>query len=384
MKRLELVATCLFGLEKLLSIELKQLGFEIKTVEDGRITYYSDKAGICKSNLWLRTAERVGIKLGEFSARTFDELFEGTKAIKWEDWISRDGEFPVAKASTIKSKLMSVPNIQSITKKAIVDRLSAHYRTRWFEESGEKYPIHVFLKKDKAEIILDTSGEGLHKRGYREASNKAPMRETLAAALVMLTPWRPQRTLVDLFCGSGTLLIEAALIGKNMAPGLNREFLSESWPCIDKKLWWDARREAFHLENDNEFKLKGFDTDEDSIAIARENAELAGVEDYVEFELGDAAGFQSDEEYGFIIGNPPYGERLNEKEEVEELYKNVGKMFKKLKTWSLFMITSNEEFEKLVGQKATRKRKVYNGMLKCNYYQILGPKPPKEASRTNE
>ena len=379
MKNYTLVAPCFFGVEKMLSREIQNLGYEIIKTEDGRVTYKTDEYGIAKSNIYLRCAERVHLKVAEFEAKTFDELFEGTKRINWAKYIPFGAQFPISKASSIKSKLYSTPDIQSIVKKAVVESLKKSYlETGLLKEDKEKYPIFVFIHKDKVTLTIDTSGTALHKRGYRERANKAPIRETLAAAIMELVPWRPGRTLVDPMCGSGILLIEAAMKGINMAPGLNREFISEKWRTMDKKIWWDVRREAYdQVDNDVQFKIYGYDIDEEALEIARENAEIAGVEDYIEFKLGDATEFTSDEEYGFIVTNPPYGERLEDADTVKMLYKQLGYTFRKLKNWSYYLITSYEDFENEFGQEATRRRKLYNGMLKSNLYQYIGPRPPK-------
>ena len=380
MKNYTLVAPCFFGVEKMLAREIKNLGYEIIKTEDGRVTYKTDEYGIARSNMYLRCAERVHLKVAEFEARTFDELFEGTKRINWAKYIPFGAQFPISKASSIKSKLYSTPDIQSIVKKAIVESLKKSYmETGLIKEDKEKYPIYVFIHKDKVTLTIDTSGTALHKRGYRERANKAPIRETLAAAIMELVPWRPGRTLVDPMCGSGTLLIEAAMKGINMAPGMNREFISESWRTMDKKIWWDVRREAYgKLDEDTQFKIYGYDIDEEALEIARENAEIAGVSDYIEFRYGDATEFSSDEEYGFIVTNPPYGERLEDTDTVKMLYKQLGYTFRKLKNWSYYLITSYEDFENEFGQEATKRRKLYNGMLKSNLYQYIGPKPPKK------
>lgn len=378
-KEYTLVAPCFFGVEKMLNREIQNLGYEIIKTEDGRVTYKTDEAGIAKSNIYLRCAERVHLKVAEFEAKSFDELFEGTKRINWSKYIPFGAQFPISKASSIKSKLYSTPDIQSIVKKAIVESLKKSYlETGLLKEDKEKYPIFVFIHKDKVTLTIDTSGTALHKRGYRERANKAPIRETLAAAIMELVPWRPGRTLVDPMCGSGTLLIEAAMKGINMAPGMNREFISESWRTMDKKIWWDVRREAYAKVDENlEFKIYGYDIDEEALEIARENAEIAGVADYIEFNYGDATEFTSDEEYGFIVTNPPYGERLEDADTVKMLYKQLGYTFRKLKNWSYYLITSYEDFENEFGEEASRRRKLYNGMLKSNLYQYIGARPPK-------
>lgn len=380
MKSYTLVSPCFFGMEKMLAREIKELGFEIVKTEDGRVTYKTGEDGIAKANMWLRCAERVHLKIAEFEAKTFDELFENTKRIDWSRYIPYEAEFPVSKASSIKSKLYSTTHIQSIVKKAIVDSLKAKYMERGLlKECKEKYPIYVFIHKDIVTLYIDTTGDALHKRGYRERANKAPIRETLAAGIVDLTPWKPGRILVDPMCGSGTMLIEAAMKAINMAPGMNREFISEKWRTIDKKIWWDVRKDAYEkINEDVDFKIYGYDIDEETIEIAKENAEIAGVDKYIEFNVLDATKFKSDEEYGFIITNPPYGERLEDKESVQMLYRNLGNAFFKLRNWSYYLITSYDEFEKEFGKQADKKRKLYNGMLKTNLYQYIGPKPPRK------
>ena len=385
MKKYTLISPCFFGMEKMLATEIKNLGFEIEKTEDGRVTYKTGEDGIAKANMWLRCAERVNLKVAEFEARTFDELYENTKRINWSKYIPYGAQFPVSKASSIKSKLFSTTDVQSIVKKAIVDNLKKSYlESGRLKEDKEKYPIYVFIHKNKVTLSIDTTGDALHKRGYREKANKAPIRETLAAGIMYLTPWRPGRTLVDPMCGSGTILIEAAMMGLNMAPGLNREFISEKWRTIDKKIWWDTRREAFdQMNEDLDFKIYGYDIDPESIEIAKENAEIAGVADYIDFAVADATEFKSDEECGFIVTNPPYGERLESEESVKLLYKELGYAFRRLKNWSYYLITSFEEFEYEFGQEATKKRKLYNGMLKTYLYQYPGPKPPRK-DKTDE
>ncbi|MFY0911363.1 THUMP domain-containing class I SAM-dependent RNA methyltransferase [Clostridioides difficile] len=379
MKNYTLISPCFFGMEKMLAREITNLGYEIIKTEDGRITYKTDEFGIAKSNMWLRCAERVHLKIAEFEAKSFDELFENTKRINWSRYIPYGAQFPISKVSSIKSKLYSTPDVQAIVKKAIVESLKKSYlEDGLLKEDKEKYPIFVFIHKDKVTISIDTTGDALHKRGYREKANKAPIRETLAAGLIYLTPWKAGRVLVDPMCGSGTILIEAAMIGINMAPGLNREFISEKWRTLDKKIWWDVRKDAFNkIDNESKFKIYGYDIDEESIDIARENAEIAGVDEYIEFNVGDATQFKSEDEFGFIITNPPYGERLEDKDSVKQLYKELGYAFRKLKNWSYYLITSYEDFEYEFGQKADKKRKLYNGMLKTNFFQYPGPKPPR-------
>lgn len=379
MKNYTLITPCFFGIEQVLKREITNLGYEIIKTEDGRVTYKTDEKGIAMSNIWLRTAERVLLKVAEFEATTFNDLFENTKAINWAKYIPYGGEFPVSKASSIKSKLFSTSDIQAIVKKATVESLKISYEEDgMLPETKEKYPIQVFIHKDIVTIALDTSGMALHKRGYREVSTPAPIRETMASAMVQLTPWKPGKILVDPMCGSGTIAIEAAMLGINMAPGLNREFVAEKWSNMDRKIWWDVRKEAFdQIDEEAEFKIQASDIDKEAVMIARKNAELAGVEDYIDFKVFNAKNFESEEKFGFIITNPPYGERLEDRVTVKKLYKDLGYAFKPLKTWSYYLITSYEDFESAFDKKATKKRKLYNGRLKTNIYQYIGPKPPK-------
>lgn len=380
MSRIELVAPCNFAVEAVLSREIRELGYDISKVEDGRVTFLADEEGICRSNLWLRTAERILVKVGEFEAYSFEELFENTKRLDWHEFIPVDAEFPVAKASSIKSKLFSTSDIQAIVKKAVVESLKIRYKVQWFEETGEKYPIHVFLNKDKVSLYLDTSGSALHKRGYRELALSAPIKETLAATMVLLTPWREDRAFVDPFCGSGTIPIEAAMIGLNMAPGLNRNFISEGWARIGKREWELCREEASDLVRNNiVLNIQGYDIDDNALKIARNNARMAGLEGRIHFQKRDMKELSSKDHYGFIVTNPPYGERMSDIKSVESLYKEMGKVFSQLDTWSFYIITSHEEFERFFGRKADKKRKLYNGMMKTDLYQFFGPKPPRHS-----
>lgn len=375
MSKIEFIATTLFGVEAVTARELKEQGYKDVTVENGKVTFVGDEAALCRSNLWIRTAERIYVKIGEFTATTFEELFEGTKALSWEDWIPEDGRFPV-EGYSIKSKLFSVSDCQAIVKKAVVERLKKKYKKEWFEENGATYKIKFSLMKDKVTLMIDTSGDGLHKRGYRVISNEAPLRETLAAAMIMLSFWKPDRPLIDPFCGSGTIPIEAAMIGINLAPGLKRQFVSEKWWRISNKLWKEAREEAVGaIKKDITLNIKGYDIDENAIKLSKDNARKAGVEKYITFENISLKDLKTDDKYGVIICNPPYGERMGELKEVEKLYKEMGKVFKKLDTWSFYILTSHERFEKLFGREASKKRKLYNGMLKAYYYQYYGPKP---------
>lgn len=380
MKEYILVAPCHFGLEAVLKREIQDLGYEIIQVEDGKVTFKGDALAICRANIFLRTAERVLLQVGRIKATTFDELFEKVKGLEWSDYIPENGKFWVKKANSIKSKLFSTTDIQRIVKKAIVDSLKESYKITWFEEDGEEYPIRVSFYKDEAIIALDTSGESLHMRGYRKNTAKAPIEETLAAALIMLTPWNKDRILVDPFCGSGTFLIEAAMIACNMAPGMNREFISENWDnIIDRKCWYEAIDEANEALDDNvAVDIQGYDIDPKMIAYARKNAELAGVEHLIHFQQRDVGELSHSKKYGFIITNPPYGERIEEKENLFNLYKLFGNKYRGLDSWSAFVITSYEDTEKAFGIKANKNRKIYNGMLKTYYYQFMGPKPPKK------
>ena len=380
MERMELIAPCHFGLEAVLKREIQDLGYEISNVEDGRVSVYGDAEAICRANIFLRTAERVLLKVGSFKAVTFEELFEYTKKIPWEKYVPKDGKFWVTKAASVKSKLFSPSDIQSIMKKAMVNRMREHYHVDWFEESGASYPIRVFLMKDIVTVGIDTSGVSLHKRGYRQLSSKAPITETLAAALIMLTPWRKDRILVDPFCGSGTFPIEAAMIAANIAPGMNRSFTAEEWSnLIPKKAWYDAIDEANSLINDDiEVDIQGYDIDGDVVRAARENAKEAGVDHLIHFQERAVKDLRHPKKYGFIITNPPYGERLEEKENLPGLYREFGDSFRNLDSWSAYMITSYEDTEKYFGRKADKNRKIYNGMLKTYFYQFLGPRPPKQ------
>lgn len=380
METIQLVAPCHFGMEAVLKREIYDLGYEITKVEDGRVTFEGDEEAICRSNIFLRTAERVMVQIGRFHATTFDELYENMKALPWEKWIPQDGKFWVKKASSVKSKLFSASDIQSICKKAMVDRLKMTYHTDWFEEDGASFPVRVFLLKDEVTVALDTTGEPLHKRGYRTWTSKAPISETLAAALIMLTPWRADRILVDPFCGSGTFLIEAALMAANMAPGMNRSFTAEAWThVIPKQLWYDTAEEAQEMVDlDVETDLQGYDLDPDMIKIARANAKQAGVEKLIHFQQRDVTDLKHSKKYGFIITNPPYGERLEEKKDLPALYTTIGEVYRNLDAWSLYMITSYEEAERYIGRKADKNRKLYNGMIRTYFYQFMGPKPPKK------
>ena len=379
MKMVELIAPCHFGLEAVLKKEILDLGYEISQVEDGRVTFLGDMEAVCYGNIFLRTAERILLKVGKIHAETFDELFEGTKALPWENYIPRNGKFWVTKATSIKSKLFSPSDIQSIMKKAMVERLKSYYGVSWFEEDGAQYPVRVFFMKDEATIGIDTSGISLHKRGYRIMTAKAPITETLAAALILLTPWKKDRILVDPFCGSGTFPIEAAMMAANMAPGMNRSFLAENWDnLIPRKHWYDAMDEAADLVDTRmEVDIQGYDIDGEVIKAARENARNAGVDHLIHFQRRPVSELNHPKKYGFIITNPPYGERIEDKANLPELYREIGEAFGRLDSWSEYLITSYDQAEKYLGKKADKNRKIYNGMLKTYYYQFLGPRPPK-------
>lgn len=380
MDRLRLVAPCHFGMEAVLKNEILDLGYEIVCVEDGRITFEGDAEAVCLANVFIRTAERILIQVGRFKALTYDELFEGIKALDWKQYIPADGKFWVTKAASVKSKLFSPSDIQRIVKKAIVEKLKSEYNVSWFEEDGESYPIRVFIYKDEVIVTLDTSGESLHKRGYRKLSSKAPISETLAAALIKLTPWNKDRILVDPFCGSGTIPIEAAMMAANMAPGMNRRFTAERWTnIIPKKYWYEAVNEAHDLiDTSVKVDIQGYDIDDDMVRIARINAKDAGVEHMIHFQTRSVSELSHNKKYGFLITNPPYGERLEEKENLKSLYKIIGDRYKALDSWSAYIITSYENTEEDMGIKATKNRKIYNGMIKTYYYQFMGPKPPRK------
>lgn len=379
MKYMELIAPCHFGMEAVLKREILDLGYEISKVEDGKVTFLADAEGIAQANMFLRTTERILLKTGEFKAVTFDELFEKTKAIPWEEYIPKDGKFWVAKANSVKSALFSPSDIQSIMKKAIVERLKSVYGISWFQEDGASFPIRVAFMKDVATIGIDTSGVSLHKRGYRQMTVKAPITETLASALIMLTPWNKDRILVDPFCGSGTFPIEAAMIAADMAPGMNRSFLAEDWKrLVPRKYWYDALEEAQDRVNlDIDTDIQGYDIDPEALKSARANAKMAGVDKLIHFQQRAVKDLSHPKPYGFIITNPPYGERLEEKEALPQLYREIGESYNRLDKWSMYLITSYDRAENDIGRKADKNRKIYNGMLKTYYYQFLGPKPPR-------
>ncbi len=373
------IAPCHFGLEAVCKKEIMELGYPVTQVEDGRVTFQGGPEAACRANLFLRTAERVLLKAASFPARTFDQLFEAVKAVEWEAYIPRDGKFWVSKATSIKSQLFSPSDIQSIVKKAMVERLKQVYGISWFPETGAEYPLRVFFFKDTATLGLDTSGESLHRRGYRQLVSKAPITETLAAALILLTPWQGDRILVDPFCGSGTFPIEAAMMAAHMAPGMNRSFLAEKWENLfPRKLWYEAADEAADLVMEpGHTDIQGYDLDGEMVKAARENARLAGVDHLIHFQQRPVSQLSHPKKYGFLFMNPPYGERLEDREALPELYRQIGERFRALDSWSAYMITSYPDAEKYIGRKADRNRKIYNGMMKAYFYQFLGPKPPR-------
>ena len=383
MRTFDLLVPCHFGLEAVLKREIYDLGYEITKVEDGRVTFEGDEEAVCRANIFLRTAERVMIQVGRFKATTFEELFQGIKNLPWEEYIPEDGKFWVKKASSINSKLFSPSDIQSIAKKAMVERMKQKYHKEWFKEDGAAYPVRIFLLKDEVTVALDTSGDSLHKRGYRTMTSKAPLTETLAASLIMLTPWRKDRILVDPFCGSGTFPIEAAMIAANIAPGMNRDFTAEEWTnMIDRKLWYECVKEAEDMiDTTVKVDIQGYDIDGDVIKAARENAKRAGVEHMIHFQQRAVADLSHPKKYGFIITNPPDGERLEDKADLPALYTQIGQAYQRLDSWSMFLITSYTDTEKYIGRKADKNRKIYNGMLKTYFYQFLGPKPPKKRNK---
>ncbi|MCI8355533.1 MAG: class I SAM-dependent RNA methyltransferase [Lachnospiraceae bacterium] len=380
MRRFELIAPCHFGLEAVLKREIVDLGYDVAKVEDGRITFIGDEEAVCRANIFLRTAERILIKLGSFRAETYEELFQGTKSLPLEEFIPGDGKFWVAKAASVKSKLFSPSDIQSVMKKAMVERLGDFYGVKWFAEDGEAFPIRVFLMKDEVTAALDTTGDSLHKRGYRKLVAKAPLAENLAAALIMLTPWREGRILVDPFCGSGTIPIEAAMIAANIAPGMKRSFTAQSWShLIPEREWEDARQEAEELVlPEAAGDIQGYDIDDKMVEISRANARLAGVEHMIHFQRRGIDRLSHSKKYGFIITNPPYGERMEGKEDLPFLYRSIGERFRELESWSFYLLTAYEKAEEAMKMKAAKNRKIYNGMMKTYFYQFPGPKPPKQ------
>ena len=386
MRRYELIAPCHFGMEAVLKKEITELGYDVSEVSDGRVTFLGDEEALCRANVFLRTAERVLVRIGRFTAETYEELFQGTRALPWEEYIPRDGKFWITKAASVKSRLFSPSDIQRIMKKAMVERMKESYGLERSPEDGEDFPVRVFLLKDEVTVGLDTTGESLHKRGYRRLTARAPIAENLAAAMIQLTPWHGDRILVDPFCGSGTIPIEAAMMAANMAPGMKRGFTAQTWPHVaGKNVWRDVLEEARELVDLSvETDIQGYDMDDAMVSIARENARLAGVEKLIHFQRREVAKLSHPKKYGFIITNPPYGERLEEKEALPALYQTLGQRFRSLDGWSLYLITSYEQVERDIGRKADKNRKIYNGMLKTYYYQFLGPKPPRRGGNVGQ
>ena len=383
LNKVELIAPCHFGMEAVLKKEIFDLGYDVTRVSDGRVYFEGDAEAICYANVFLRTAERILINVGEFKAETFEELFQGTKDIEWENYIPEDGKFNVVKAASVKSKLFSPTDIQKIMKKAMVDRLGSYYHRNHFDETGIEFGIRVMINKDIVSVGLDTTGTSLHKRGYRQLTAAAPIAENLAAAIILLSPWKSDRILIDPFCGSGTFPIEAALIGTNTAPGINRKFSSMEWKhLIDSKSWFDCKEDARErIIVPESTDIQGYDLDPKMVEIARENARKAGMDKYIHFQARDVKDLSHHKKYGFIITNPPYGERLMDKESVTEIYTILGERYKALDSWSMFMITSYADAEKDIGKKADKNRKIYNGMMKTYLYQFMGPKPPRQSDK---
>jgi len=379
MSRLELIATTAFGLEAVVARELRALGYDQQTVEDGRVSFVGDELAICRCNLWLRSAERVMLKVGEFVAADFDALFDQTTALPWADLLPVDAKFPVD-GKTVRSTLHHIPTIQGMVKRAIADSLKRTHQRHWFQENGPEFPIEISLLKDRVTLAIDTSGDGLHKRGYRQMVGPAPLRETVAAALVQLSYWNPERLFLDPFCGSGTIAIEAALIGRNKAPGLQRSFVSEDWPLVPKTLWKEARDEAKSLARTGSLPpIVASDIDPRALHLAETHAHLAGVAGDLTFKELDFLEFTTTREYGVIVCNPPYGERLGDLESVEAIYDDMADACEQLTTWSIYVLTSHEGFERFFRRKADRRRKLFNGRIECHYYQFFGPRPDRPA-----
>lgn len=391
MEKYEMIAPCHFGMEAVLKREITDLGYDITEVDNGKVTFAGDITAIARSNIFLRTTERILLKAACFRAETFDELFENIKALPWERYIPKDGKFWVAKANSVSSKLFSPSDIQKIVKKAMVERMKQTYHTDWFEETGEAYPLRISIIKDVVTVGIDTTGESLHKRGYRKFTAPAPVSETLAAAILLLSPWKKDRVLVDPFCGSGTIPIEAAMLARNIAPGMEREFTAEGWNnLIPRKIWYDAVTEANDLIiQDAQLTIQGYDISEEALKMARANSQLAGVEKDIHFQQRDIRDFSSPKKYGFVISNPPYGERLSTKEEMWNLYRNIGQVMEENETWSFFLLSGYEDAVKAIGaggsrKKATKNRKIYNGMMKTYLYQYMGQKPPYRKERKED
>ncbi|MFC4617713.1 class I SAM-dependent RNA methyltransferase [Camelliibacillus cellulosilyticus] len=371
-----IVATTAMGLEAIAAAEIRDLGYKDAVTENGKVRFKGGPLDICRANLWLRTADRIKIEVGQFKATSFEELFEQTKALPWGEWLPINAEFPVT-GKSVKSQLYSVPDCQAITKKAIVESMKRSYRTDWFKEDGPLFKIEVSLLKDNVTLTIDTSGAGLHKRGYRYYHGAAPLKETLAAAMIYLTRWTPDRPFVDPFCGSGTLPIEAAMIGQNIAPGFNRDFVSETWPWMEKSFWDEAREEVEdRAKYDQPLDILGTDIDHAMVDLSKGNAMEAGLGDLITFKQMQAKDFTTNKKYGVMVGNPPYGERIGIDVKVEQLYRDLGQTLRHFDTWSFYFLVAHPGFEKLFGKKATKKRKLFNGPIRTDYYQFYGPRPP--------
>lgn len=363
----EMCVPCLFGLEGLAADELRRLDMKDVRAENGRVLFTGGVEDLVRANINLRTGERVLVVVGRTPAKTFDMLFEGVRKMPWEQYIPIDGAFPV-KGHSLDSALFSIPDCQKIVKKAIVERLKPKYRTEWLKESGAKYQVQFAIMHDEATLYLDTSGAGLHKRGYRPVGNAAPLRETLAAAMVKLARYRGRELVCDPFCGSGTIPIEAALAAINRAPGLNRGYDSQRWLWVPKKVWLDARDEAIDKEYKGTYEIWGGDIDPQCVEISKINAKRAGVDKIIKFEVAEAADFYRETPGGIIISNPPYGERVMERSEAEAIYRKFGAATKKLDNWKMYLLSSHTEFERTFGKNAVKKRKLYNGMIKCDLF----------------
>ncbi|MBD0381162.1 THUMP domain-containing class I SAM-dependent RNA methyltransferase [Paenibacillus sedimenti] len=378
MPQLELIATCPMGLEAVVAREIRDLGYNEVTVENGRVRFIGDELAICRANIWLRTADRILVLMGQFKALTFDELFEGTKALAWPDWIPGDAEFPVEGRSH-KSQLSSVPACQGIVKKAVVEKMKLRYGTEWFSETGARYVIEVALLNDIATLTIDTTGPSLHKRGYRKLVTEAPLKETMAAAMILLSRWRVERPLYDPFCGSGTIPIEAAMIGWNIAPGLRRSFPSEEWDNVPFELWEQAREEAYDaVRDDVPLDIVGSDIDGAAIDVAEAAAKAAGLAKQLHFRVEPVAKARPRGDYGCLITNPPYGERLGDSKEVEQALRQLGSITGQLPSWSVFVLSPSQQLEHYMGRRADKKRKLFNGRIECNLFQYLGPLPPRK------
>jgi putative N6-adenine-specific DNA methylase len=383
MQRIDLIATAAFGLESVVAYELKKLGYEDQQTEQGRVVFRGDPSAIARSNMWLRTADRVLLRMGEGRASTFDELFDLVRGLPWSELLPSDAFVHVLEAKTNKSLLTNSPAIQSIVKKAIVEAMLARQGGGRLPETGPRFKVQVTLNNDVATIALDSSGEGLHRRGYRELTATAPLKETLAAGLLSLSRWYTDRPFADPLCGSGTIPIEAALLALNIAPGLHRHFDAEAWPLVPAQLWRDARKEALDLRQlKNHVQIQASDIDPDVLSLAGHHARLAGVADHVRFETRPVKLFGTNADYGTIVTNPPYGERLGDEPQVEQLYREMGEAFRRNETWSVFVLTSFDRFEHFYGKKADKKRKLYNGRIRCDFYQYMGPRPPRERKET--